>query len=154
MKNKLRLWLYGNAFALLAFCEWNPTVTGKFRSQTASNAVNRWFVPRKPEQVAQLLVIWDVMTLMAWTNNNSGMVLQISIHAFCYRSISETSVAYHKAVDKNIARHTAHNIVSWPAPEQWLLIHISHLRIRWSINVPKLLKEKRVNKKHTAPHIA
>ena len=30
-------------------------------------------------------------------------------------------------IDKNIVRHTAHTIVSWPNPKQWLMIHTSGL---------------------------
>ena len=29
--------------------------------------------------------------------------------------------------DKNIERHTAHTIVSWPNPKQWLIVHTSDL---------------------------
>ena len=29
--------------------------------------------------------------------------------------------------DKNIKRHTAHTIVSWPNPKQWILVHTSDL---------------------------
>ena len=28
---------------------------------------------------------------------------------------------------KNLVRHTAHTIVSWPNPQQWLMIHPSDL---------------------------
>ena len=30
-------------------------------------------------------------------------------------------------MNKNIVRHTAHTIVSWPNPKQWLMIHTSGL---------------------------
>ena len=29
--------------------------------------------------------------------------------------------------DKNIERQTAHTIVSWPNPKQWIIVHTSHL---------------------------
>ena len=29
--------------------------------------------------------------------------------------------------DKNIERHTAHTIVSWPNPKQWVTVHTSDL---------------------------
>ena len=29
--------------------------------------------------------------------------------------------------DKNIKRHTAHTIVSWPNPKQWIIVHTSDL---------------------------
>ena len=86
----------GTLSALLAFCEGTPSLTGEFHSQRTSNEENWWIIRRKPEQAAKLLVIWDAMTLMAWTNNNIGMVLLIYIPAFCYKSISETTVKYQK----------------------------------------------------------
>ena len=138
----------GTLSALLVFCEGTPSVTGEFHSQRASNEENWWIVRCKPEQVANLLVTWDAMTIMAWTNNNSGMVLLIYIHAFCYQSLSETTVTYQKAVDKNIGSHIAHTIVSWPGPKQWLRIHISHLRIRWSTNSLKSIKRESKQETH------
>ena len=31
---------------------------------------------------------------------------------------------------KNIERHTAHTIVSWPNPKQWVLVHTSDLMMK------------------------
>ena len=38
-----------------------------------------------------------------------------------------TEVIHSKRGYKNIVRHTAHTIVSWPNPKQWLMIHTSGL---------------------------
>ena len=40
-------------------------------------------------------------------------------------------------VHKNIEKHTAHTIVSWPNPKQWVIVHTSDLMmmIRQSINI-------------------
>ena len=32
-----------------------------------------------------------------------------------------------KHIHKNIGRHTAHTIVSWPNPKQWIIVHTSDL---------------------------
>ena len=59
-------------------------------------------------------------------------------------------------VDKNIERHTADTIVSWPNPKKWVIVHTSDLImiIRQSIYIfSQSSKEKWVNWKHTAPHI-
>ena len=44
---------------------------------------------------------------------------------FCPRILSSHESAFCK--NKNIVRHTAHTIVSWPNPKQWLMIHTSGL---------------------------
>ena len=42
---------------------------------------------------------------------------------------------------KNIDRHTAHNIVSWPNPKQWVIVHTSDLMmiIRQSIYILSII---------------
>ena len=57
---------------------------------------------------------------------------------------------------KYIERHTAHTIVSWPNPKQWIIVHNSDLMmvIRQSIYSDSSQgKWKWVNRKHTAPYI-
>ena len=54
---------------------------------------------------------------------------------------------------KNIERRTAHTIVSWPNPKQWVIVHTSDLMmiIRQSIYIfSQLSQRKWVNWKHTA----
>ena len=56
----------------------------------------------------------------------------------------------------NIERHTAHTIVSWPNPKQWVIVHTSDLMmiIRQSKYIfSQSSQRKLVNWKHTAPHI-
>ena len=42
---------------------------------------------------------------------------------------------------KNIERHTAHTVVSWPNPKQWVIVHTSDLMmiIRQSINILSII---------------
>ena len=54
--------------------------------------------------------------------------------------------------DKNIERHTAHTIVSWPNPKQWVIVHTSDLMmiIRQSIYIlPIITKEMGKLKTHS-----
>ena len=56
--------------------------------------------------------------------------------------------------NKNTKSHTAHTIVSWPNPKQWVIVHTSDLMIiRQSIYILSVITRKWVNWKHTAPHI-
>ena len=57
---------------------------------------------------------------------------------------------------KNIERHTAHIIVSWPNTKQWVIVHTSDLMmiIRQSMYILSIItKEMGKLIKHTAPHI-
>ena len=59
---------------------------------------------------------------------------------------------------KNLERHTADTIVSWPNPKQWVIVHTSDLTmiIRQSIYIYIFSQSSQgewVNWKHTAPHI-
>ena len=57
---------------------------------------------------------------------------------------------------KNIERHAAHALVSWPNPKQWVIVHTSDLMmiIRPSIYIFSLSsQEKWADWIHTAPHI-
>ena len=56
---------------------------------------------------------------------------------------------------KNIERHTADTIVSWPNPKQWIIVHTSDLImvIRQSYIFSQSSQEKWGNWIHTAPHI-
>ena len=58
---------------------------------------------------------------------------------------------------KNIEKHTAHTIVSWPNPKQWVIVHTSDLMmiIRQSIYILSIItKEMEMGKLNThSPHI-
>ena len=61
----------GEKFALLAFCEGNPPVTGGFPSQKPVTQSFDFFLPEQTaEQVIKTLVIWDaialIMTSLQW----------------------------------------------------------------------------------------
>ena len=68
------------------------------------------------------------------------------------RSISAWDVWTH-LLYKNTKRHTAHTIVSWPNPKQWVKVHTSDLMmiIRQSIYILSIITRKWVNWKHTTP---
>ena len=40
---------------------------------------------------------------------------------------SDLAFVHLKHSRKNIVKHTAHTIVSWPNPKQWLMVHTSGL---------------------------
>ena len=88
-------------------------------------------------------------------NENDCIFIQISL-IFFLRAVKNDTTLVHsnnglalnrrQAVfwtNKNIhvARHTAHTIVPWPNPKQWLMIHTSHLimMIRWSTHILKII---------------
>ena len=58
-------------------------------------------------------------------------------------------------IHKNTERHTAHTIVSWPNPKQWVIVHTSDLMmiIRQSLYILSIITRERVNWKHTVPRI-
>ena len=53
-------------------------------------------------------------------------------------------------IHKNTKRHTAHTIVPWPNPKQWVIVHTSDLMmiIRQSIYILPIISRKWVNWKH------
>ena len=55
-----------------------------------------------------------------------------------------------KLIHKNIVRQTAHTIVSWPNPKQWLTIHTSDL-MKYTFS--QSWQANRVSWRHTAPYI-
>ena len=58
---------------------------------------------------------------------------------------------------KNTKRHTTHTIVSWPNPEQWVIVHTSYLKMIITqsiyIYILSIITRKWVNWKHTAPRV-
>ena len=76
--------------ALLALCEGTPPVTGGFHTQRANDA-QVWYIlccePERPvEQIVQLSVIWDDMTLLRRNRDEvslflpSGEITNIMFH--------------------------------------------------------------------------
>ena len=53
--------------------------------------------------------------------------------------------------NKNTERHTAHTIVSWPNPKQWVIVHTSYLMMikRYSIYLRPITREKVKLKTHS-----
>ena len=45
----------------------------------------------------------------------------------CVISAKCNTSSTQQLIVKNIERHTAHTIVSWPSPEQWVIVHTSDL---------------------------
>ena len=59
---------------------------------------------------------------------------------FVFRSVAQLMSASHEK-NKNIERHTADTIVSWPNPKQWVIVHTSYLMmiIRQSIYILSII---------------
>ena len=57
------------------------------------------------------------------------------------------------SIDKNKERHTAHTIVSWPNPKQWVIVHTSDLIviIRQSICILSIITRKKGKLKTHSP---
>ena len=87
----------------------------------------------------------------------------LTYNPFNYHIIPEAILCLYKQtkknkiLHKNIERHTAHSVVSWPNPKQWVIVHTSDLMIlRQSIYIyifSQSSQRKWVNWKHTAPLI-
>ena len=104
--------------------------------------------------------IWETRQQALMIKGNGVGTPNLVIQLLCNRSfiylifiVRITRIAYEY-------RHTAHTIVSWPNPKQWVIIHASDLmmiirqRIYIHIYIYSLNhQEKWVNWKHTAPHI-
>ena len=94
------------------------------------NLVRRWFAYSSKHSSSLILTVM-----------HSGMDLH-------YHSLNH--------LHKNIKRHTAHTIVSWPNPNQWIIVHTSDLMmfiIRQSNIFSQPSRGNRVNWKNTAPYI-
>ena len=67
-----------------------------------------------------------------------GLCIVYSYSIFCF-------------ICKNTKRHTAHTIVSWPNPKQWVIVHTSNLMMkkRQSIYILSIITKKWVNWKHS-----
>ena len=64
-----------------------------------------------------LLIKTRIDWLIDWQLDSSGIAIDPGIDP----------IAKTLYIGKNIVRHTAHTIVSWPNPKQWLMIHTSGL---------------------------
>ena len=84
-----------------------------------------------------------------WTSEACQVLAQISGPWFC--PCWSKVLSFHK----NIKRHTAHTIVSWPNPKQWIIVHNSNLMmiIRQSNIFSQPSRWNWVNWKYTAPYI-
>ena len=73
--------------------------------------------------------------------------------AYCFLWVCAlcTHILYSVSFFKNTKRHTAHTIVSWPNPKQWVIVHTPDLMmiIRQSIYIPSIITRKWVNWKHS-----
>ena len=69
-----------------------------------------------------------------WCECQSGISIKDCYAMFCF--ICVVNISY-----KHIERHTAHTIVSWPNPEQWVMVHTSDFMmiIRQSIYIPSII---------------
>ena len=74
--------------------------------------------------------------------------IQIVRHDLCNRVLG-------RRFDRNIERHTADTIVSWPNPKQWVIVHTSDLMmiIRQSIYILSIMTREMVNWKTYNPYL-
>ena len=61
---------------------------------------------------------------LGWTYRTSlnAVTVVVQVMLWCCQAILTVAKTY-----KNIERHTAHTIVSWPSPKQWIIVHTSDL---------------------------
>ena len=81
-------------------------------------------------------------------------VFNFSFYCHCAaNTLVPSGNIYYK--NKNIERHEAGTIVSWPNLKQWVIVHKSDLMmiIRQSIYILSTITTECVNWNHTAPHI-
>ena len=71
------------------------------------------------------------------------------------RTVTKSFKGMINLIHMNIKRHTAHTIVSWPNPKQWIIVHTSDLMMM--ITQSNILSQPSqgnwVNWKHTATYI-
>ena len=74
---------------------------------------------------------------MLFFNKKAVHIYVYKNHACCYNTAklkSADNVRFQK--NKNIVRHTAHTIVSWPNPKQWLMILKSFSKLATAMHMP------------------
>ena len=90
------------------------------------------------------------------------LYIETALRSLSVRHRSDTSAPYtcllheHILLDnpyKNIERHTAHAIVSWPNPKQWVIVHTSDLMmiIRQSIYIISIITKEMSKLKTHSP---
>ena len=95
--------------SLLAICEGNQSAT---RSNLTELCINSMFHWRSFGVGLNNGLLSNKRQFIAWINR--GLVFQACLHQRNY---------------KNIERHTAYTIVSWPNPKQWVIIWYANYRI-------------------------
>ena len=77
---------------------------------------------------------WDALggdrhSLLYFINNTKPCTGNLRIRISDRNLLQDGSVWSHQTprCNKNIERHTAHTIVSWPYPKQWKIVHTSNL---------------------------
>ena len=103
-------------------------------------------------QLSSCPLYWWLLIILGMSYETShGISTQIL--QIAYRSILQLQIPQSHYY-KNIVRHTAHTIVSWPNPKQWLMINTSGLMmiIRESTHSHDHHRT-RVSWRHTAPYI-
>ena len=94
---------------------------------------------------------------MAWVGLDAVLFV-LHLHMITCYEVSNVIFRNKVSIDfilKNIERHTAYTIVSWPNPKQWVIVHTSDLIM--IINKAYISSQssqmKWINWKHTAPYI-
>ena len=106
-------------------------------------------------------VTWITKLIFTWLTKLSCIDYICEIVLIHLQSLCNWGSSYWKSTEslhKNIERHTAHTIVSWPNTKQWVIVHTYDLMmiIKQSIYIyifSQSPQGKWTNWKHTAPHI-
>ena len=88
---------------------------------------------------------WKVITLTSMSPH--GIWKARALHYYCDMTVTRL-LAY-----KNIERHTAHTIVSWPNRKQWVIVHTSDLMmiIRQSMYILSIITKEMGKRKTRSP---
>ena len=98
------------------------------RNHAYKTILEAWLAWKRYEIKLDLLCLrYKLEVLRIWINKKKYMIL----------SQHKTALKWCKFVYKNIERHTADTIVSWPNPKKWVIVHTSDLMmiIRQSIYI-------------------
>ena len=104
--------------------------------------------------------IWSRHVMWSWCRSSKTARTPTAVRhctsLLHWRHNERDSASTHQRLHKNIERHTAHTIVSWPYPKQWVIVHTSDFMMITRQSVYILCQSsqgKWVNWKHTAAYI-
>ena len=106
--------------------KWYLIFTGMFMCRLYINQmVSSYYLPEKWRTAHTVVILgWFIIS---WRKSDLNKIeIDFGIPLFAIRSEMVESAQMYLTL-KNIDRHTAHTIVSWPNPKQWIIDHTSDL---------------------------